>query len=230
MPAPTSARRLAALFRRTPVADTEALERVLPGRSRRSLYRDLSELGYLASYSHAGKYYALVERVPFDEEGLWIHQGIGFSVHGTLKATACRLVEVSEAGKTPRELAERLGVRVHNTLLDLVEERRIGRKSLGPVYLYVSAGAARAAAQVEKRQASVETAARAREGLPAMLVVEVLLAVIRGSSHPSSSATGIARRLAARGVSVTASQVEAVLLAHGIGKKGRHSRSRPSRR
>ena len=38
---------LAALFRKTPVIAMSAIERTLRARSRRSLFRDLSSLGYL---------------------------------------------------------------------------------------------------------------------------------------------------------------------------------------
>lgn len=228
--APTlPARRLSAMFRRNPVLDMDALEQALPGRSRRSLYRDLSGLGYLASYSHAGRYYTLRERAPFDEEGLWIHQGIGFSIHGTLKETSCHLVEEAEGGRTHRELAEQLHVRVHNTLLALVEECRIRRESVGPTYLYVSADAIRAATQVENRRRSVEAAALSSKGLPDMVVVEVLLEVIHDAAAWTSPKV-VSRRLQAKGMAVSAEQVEGIYREHGIVKKGRHSRSRRSPR
>ena len=230
MPTPAPTQRLSRLFRRTPVADMAALERTLPGRSRRSLFRDLRSLDYLASYSHAGRYYALREQVPFDPDGLWIHQGIGFSVHGTLKATSAHLVDVSEAGRTHRELELRLRVRAHNALLDLVNEGRIGREPVGPTYLYVSADVGRAKAQIEDRLRILSAKAPPHVRLPDALVVEVLLEIIHGAKKHPSSATNLTRRLRARGVNVTAEQVKEILDEHGIGKKGRHSRSRSSRR
>ena len=51
-----------------------------------------------------------------------------------------RLVEQSDAGRTHSELHVRLQVRVHNTLLDLVEAKRIGRETLRGHYLYVNSG------------------------------------------------------------------------------------------
>lgn len=223
------ARRLARLFKHTPVVDMDALEQAVPGRSRRSLYRDLAELGYLASFSHAGRYYTLRASVPFDAQGLWFHQGVGFSRHGTLKATCVAFVEDAEAGRTQRELADQLHVRVHNTLLDLVEEGRIARRELDRSYLYVSADAQRSVRQIEGRRRRLE-ARSAAQPLSDALIIEVLLELVRAAKELSFSATGLARRLAARGVNVTVAQVQTVLHEYGIGKKGRHSRSRPSRR
>ncbi len=230
MPTLSPTQRLSRLFRRTPVVDMTALERTLPGRSRRSLFRDLQRLDYLASYSHAGRFYALREQVPFDPDGLWIHQGIGFSVRGTLKATSAHFVDVSEEGRTHGELERRLHVRVQNTLLGLVNEGRIDRENVGPVYLYVSVDVQHAKAQIESRLLLLAAQAPTHVRLPDTLVVEILIEIIRGSKKHPTSATNLARRLMARGVQVTAEQVKEVLVEHGIGKKGRHSHSRYSRR
>jgi len=218
--------RLTRLFRRTPVADMPTVERALPGRSRRSLFRDLKSLGYVASFSHAGRFYTLRDKAPFGEDGLWIHQGIGFSRHGTLKATAWHLIEISEAGRTHAELEQRLCLRAHNTLLALIHEGRSARENVGPTYLYVSADASHAATQIARRRERLEAPVLSGEGLCSTLVVEVLLEIIHGAKDAPTSVTRITRRLAARGVPVTAAQVQEVLREHGIVKKGRHSRSR----
>ena len=120
MRTPSPRDRIARVLRRKRFADLRTLERAVPGRSRRSLFRDLAELGYLVSYSHAGRYYALRDQLPFDEDGLWQQGGVGFSRHGTLKDTAVQLVEAALAGRTHEELEGRLHVRVHNALLDLI--------------------------------------------------------------------------------------------------------------
>ena len=74
---------LRSLFRKTPVMEMSQLEQVVP-RSRRSLFRDLSSLGYVSSYSHTDRYYTLSSVAEFDADGLWQFQGIGFSRDGTL--------------------------------------------------------------------------------------------------------------------------------------------------
>jgi len=103
------------LFRQFPVMDMVNMEGKRPGRSRRSLYRDLSEIGYLSSYTHAGRYYTLTDIPDFDDAGLWWHQGVGFSKAGTLKSTVAllgggggphaRRVGVTDPGTGPQRTA-----------------------------------------------------------------------------------------------------------------------------
>lgn len=73
----------------------------------------------------------------FDSHGLWCCQGARFSKQGTLKNTIGHLVQNCEQGMTHDELATCLGLRVHDTLLDLVAEETIQRQKLGPTYVYL---------------------------------------------------------------------------------------------
>lgn len=217
------------LFRRRPVVGLETLLEVLKTKSRMSVFRRLSLVGYLTSYSHNGRYYTLADIPQFDVNGLWRFQGICFSRHGSSKATVEHLVHVSEAGRTHRELLVLLQVRLHNTLLELVRQGRIGREPLGAVYLYVSADAQRAAAQVDRRKEfeEAEPAARAARMKPA-LVIEVLVEVIHAAQVIPDPGT-LRDRLVARCVVLTLEQVEDIYRAYGL-KKTAESRSRRSRR
>src|SRR5207249_7046986 len=59
------------LFRTRPVALLSDLRKALQTPSRTTVFCVLSSVGYLASYSHAGRYYTL-KRIPqFDPRGLW---------------------------------------------------------------------------------------------------------------------------------------------------------------
>jgi hypothetical protein len=143
---------------------------------------------------------------------LWRFEGIGFSRDGTLKATVRRLVETSEAGRTQHDLQLRLGARVHNPLLDLVEGRRLRRDSVEGEYVYLAADRARARAQMARRRAPPATA------LAPAIEIEVLLEVIHGARVPPPQAAPIAARLAARGIVVAVADVAAVLERHGLKK------------
>ncbi len=134
-------RRLGQLLRRKQALDFASIEAASGGRSRRSLFRDLSTLGYLTSYTHGGGYYTLTETPQFDEHGLWFFQGVGFSRAESLKATLVERVDLAEAGHTHRELEALLHIRVHNTLLGLVRDQRIDRERIEKLYVYVSAQA-----------------------------------------------------------------------------------------
>jgi hypothetical protein len=216
------------LFRDRPVADLAALTATLQTHSRMSVFRRLSVVGYLSSCSHAGRYYTLQSIPQFDEDGLWRHQGVLFSQHGTLKATVEHLVEVAEDGRTHPEIQARVHLRVQNTLLDLVREERIDREWLGRQCLYVSADAARAAAQVAMRREQGLDAPAGHRPVPPAAVVEVLLEVIHGS-RAKLDATAVAARLRARGRGVTLEEVEEILHSYGLVKKTLRSRSQRSR-
>jgi len=212
------------LFSQRRVADLAQLGDALGTRSRMSVFRRLSALGYVSSYSHTGRYYTLASVPDFDAEGLWCYEGIGFSRVGTLKATVRRLVEVSDAGRTQRELQTRLGVRVHNPLFELVEGEELGRQPIGDEYVYVAVERRRAAAQLKGRRTLAPIVATTPQ-----LEVEVLLEVIHGARLPELVGSALAARLVARGIRASAADVDAVLELHGL-KKTPPSRSRRSKR
>jgi hypothetical protein len=214
------------LFARRPIADLAALMRELGTRSRMSVFRRLSAFGYLSSYTHTGRYYALTSVADFDAEGLWRFEGVGFSRDGTLKATVLRMVTASEAGRTQRELQLRLGVRVHNPLLALVEQKQLGREPVDDEFVYVTAHRKRAAEQLgRRRELALVPAATPQPALEA----EVLLEVIHGVRAPPQDAATLAARLGARGIRASVAEVAMVLDRHGI-KKTPQYRSRRSKR
>jgi hypothetical protein len=211
------------LFQRQSVADLPTLSAALQTCSRMSVFRRLSALGYLSSYSHAGRYYTLRDIPNFDRDGLWQHQGVCYSRDGSLRATVERLVEQSEAGRTHPELRARLQVRVHNTLLDLVQGRRIGRATWRGNHLYLSATPARAASQFRLRQQQAARLAPPLPEPPTAVVIEVLLDLVH-SARLRPDAAQVAQRLAARGLPVTVDQVQAIFSRYEL-KKTAPSRS-----
>lgn len=215
------------LFAQRPVADLPQLGRALGTRSRMSVFRRLSAVGYLSSYTHTGRYYTLASVPEFAADGLWRWEQVGFSRDGTLKATVQRLVETSEAGRSQHELQRQLGTRVHNPLLDLVEDEKLGRERIGDEYVYLDAKRSRAKAQLERRRTLVGVDATVPPG-PAV-EVEVLLELIHGVRLPEPDAAKLAARLAARGIRASVAEVAAVLEHHGV-KKTPRSRSRRSKR
>jgi hypothetical protein len=211
------------LFRRKPVADLETLQRVLRTTSRTTVFRVLCDVGYLTSYSHAGRYYTLASVPNFDQDGLWAHGGVLFSKYRTLRATIIQLVNRTSAGHTHEELQARLQLRVHDTLRDLVDDGEIGRTEIERLYLYVSAESATAEAQVaERRRRLASHPATPATALPEPnIIIEVLLAFIH---HPKPSAAAIASLLQTQGHAAR-DQVEAVWTHYELGKKKPASQS-----
>ena len=210
-----SGKALDKLFRRFPVADLDTLCAILKTSSRMSIFRRLREIGYFSSYTHTGRYYTLAHIPQFDDYGLWIHQGIGFSRFGTLKATIVELVNISATGHTHIELNNLLHIRVHNTLLSLVREDCVGRELIEKTFLYVSTESAHAAEQISRRRFQLADREKAIPHIPTTTVIEVLIETIHTGKMRIIPAH-VAKGLSARGVPVTVQQVEQVFARYGI--------------
>lgn len=217
-------------FRRKPVAILEQLQRAL-GSSERTVFRVLDRVGYVTSYSHAGRYYTLKSIPVFDEHGLWFYGEVRFSARGTLRATLVFLIREAPGGHTHEEFEALVGLRVHNTLKRLVETHQIGRERVAALFVYVDADPERAAAQIAQRRERERQPTSPSFGphppLDLARVVDVLLAVIH---PPRKDARGIAAHLRATGVVVDDEQVEEVFVRSHVKKKTGRSRSRRSRR
>jgi hypothetical protein len=151
----------------------------------------------------------------FDDDGLWQHQGVFFSRHGTLKATVRHLVQTSDAGQTHPELQKRLHVRVYNTVLDLVRNKQIGREEIDRLYLYVHVDLEVRMNQIAKRRQQMEDRPPAPP-LGPYEVIEVLLYVIRfGERQPEQ----VFNHLRDTGLGVSIEQVKAVFDLYDLGKK-----------
>ncbi len=117
-----------------------------------TVFRKLNVLSYRTSYSHGGSYYTLDDLAEFDEAGLWSHNGVYFAAHGTLISTLNVFVEESEAGYFASELESLLHVSVKETLLALVEKKRLARETVSGLYLYCSCGRSKRKQQVLARK------------------------------------------------------------------------------
>ena len=217
--------RLNQLFRRKRAALLDDLRAALGTTSRTTVFRILRAVGYITSYSHAGRYYTL-QRIPkFDRWGLWAWRDVGFSARRTLRATSVFLIEQSRAGQTHEELEHRLGLRVYDTLRSLVKAGAVMRERFEDVYLYLSADPKKAAAQIGARRELQVPAPAAALSLDPLLIVDILVQVIH---HPREDAPAIARRLRAAGRAVRDGQVEEVFHAYGVKKTPARSRLRRS--
>ena len=102
------------------IATLPELKGVLGTTANLTIFRKLKPLDYLTSYTHRGRYYALRESARFDNDGLWSHEAVWFSRHGTLVATIESFVHQSPRGCFADELADLLHAEVQDPLHDLV--------------------------------------------------------------------------------------------------------------
>lgn len=186
--------------------------------SRMTVFRRLSGVEYLCSYTHAGRYYTLFDIARFDSDGIWFYDDIGFSQNGSLKNTVAYLVDNGDGGKFHSDLQRQLRVRVHNVLLDLVKSKQIERIKFEGQYLYLSNDKKQSTKQIEQRdQLSLQTGL-----IPVFIsesmVIEILAEVIRQSKrHPRADQVALA--LAIRGLPIAEKDVMTVFDQYDIEKK-----------
>jgi len=147
------------------------------GCSRATVFRRLSEHGYYSSYNQAGKFLTIDEVAEFDAMGLWLWRAARFSREGSLKDTVLHFIGQSERGMTCEELSAVLGVRVQNTLLPLVREKKTDRERLGPTFVYLSEKGRLRRQQTRRRMEFLE---ERRKAVPtSRQIIATLLELIR---------------------------------------------------
>jgi hypothetical protein len=218
MPRISDRKKLEGFIKSRRVVEMKDLLKIVQSTSRMTVFRRLSGIPYLCSYSHAGRYYTHRDVPRFDIDGLWFYDCIGFSKNGSLKKTVTFLVNQSDVGRFHADLERQLRVRVHNVLLDLVRSGQIDRMKFGGQYLYLSTDGARHKEQIEQRDKVSVQAERAPVGMAEPIVIEVLAEVIRQSSrHPR--ADQVTSGLASKGLSIAENDVTAVFDHYDIVKK-----------
>jgi len=120
------------------IATIDDLKAAVGSESTMTVFRSLSRLGYLTSYSHRGRFYTLAGIPDFDDSGLWSYRSVMFSRHGTLLETAAVLVQRSDDGFSALELESVLQVESNHALLQLFHRKRVSRSKLGGHFVYMS--------------------------------------------------------------------------------------------
>jgi len=118
------------------------------------VFRKLKYLDYLTSYTHRGRFYTLPEIAHFDDHGLWSHEGVWFSRHGTLLATVEIFVNQSPQGYYAQELADDLHAEVQQPLRHLVEQQRLARSEIEGQFLYTASDSIQRRQQILARHSA----------------------------------------------------------------------------
>ena len=200
------------------VVQMRDLFEVVQSTSRMTVFRRLSGVEYLCSYTHTGRYYTLYDIARFDSDGIWFYDDIGFSLNGSLKNTVTYLVDNGDGGKFHSDLQRQLRVRVHNVLLDLVRSKQIKRTKFEGQFLYLSSDKARSTKQIEQRDKLSKQLRQIPVFITEPMVIEILAEVIRQSKkHPR--ADQVASALAIRGLPIAEKDVMTVFDHYDIEKK-----------
>jgi hypothetical protein len=145
---------LRAHLRKHKIADLPELKRVLGTDTSLTVFRKLKPLHPITSYTHRGRFYTLAEIANFDERGLWSHQAVWFSHHGTLLSTVEAAVNSSPNGCYARELSALLHAEVHEPLRHLPQQQRLSRTEVDGQFLYTSIDSADRRRQTLSRHSS----------------------------------------------------------------------------
>jgi hypothetical protein len=204
---------LVKIFRKKYIVNLDELFHVLDTRSRMSVFRRLKSMGYLTSFTHAGRYYTLPDIPKFDKLGLWFYQDVGFSSAGTLKATIVYIVHSSEDGMTPKEMLNLLRLRVanslHNTLHELIKNKQLERHRLQGLPLYTSIDFNIAQNQIAKRGEKIKSASLIPSSPSMEETVAVLVEALRAGKVMALPST-VSARLSAQGMVITVDKVEQI--------------------
>ena len=219
-----SQKALVKLFRKKYIAHLGELFHVLETHSRMSVFRRLKPMGYLSSFTNAGRYYTLPDVPKFDALGLWFYQNVGFSKQGTLKSTVVGIIHYSEAGMTPTEMFNLLKLPVanslHNSLHALIKNKQLNRRRLQGLSLYTHIDPDIGQKQVERRLKRIESPLPKPFVASTEQTISVLVEAIRAGKILTPAAT-VSSRLTAQGMSISVDQVEQIYSQHGLkaGKK-----------
>jgi hypothetical protein len=139
-------------FDRHKIATLDQLRAALGNPARCTVFRKLSDLQYLSSYSHRGKYYTLKSIARFSQQGLWSFRSVCFSRFGNLLQTCNAFVHQSDAGYSASELKDVLRVKTKHALTQLVRDGRLARETFDSIYVYLSAQKDVASRQIKARK------------------------------------------------------------------------------
>ena len=182
--------------------------------SRASVFRRLNDHGYYSSYNWSGKFLTIGEVAEFDPRGLWACKGARFSRHGNLKETVEHFVHSCERGMTHGELSATLGMRTHNTLLDLVREGRVVRKRIGSAFVYLSRKRSVQGKQVRRRESFLKEHEKPRP--TSRQKIATLIELVK---DPKATRQKIVRRCKRTGVEISRAVVDAIFEAYDLEKK-----------
>lgn len=144
---------VASFLKRRKIATLREIGEAMGSASQRTVFRNLSRLEYLSSYSHRGKFYTLRSIAKFSREGLWSLRSVWFSHFGTLLETVVAWVQRPEAGYDAAELTRALHVESKHALTRMVRQGRLQRDVVGNRYVYFAADDATANQQRTRRDA-----------------------------------------------------------------------------
>ncbi len=125
-------------FSSNKIATIDEVKTVAGSTSTMTIYRALSRLDHLSSYSHRGRFYTLPGIPVFNQYGIWSYRSVMFSQRGNLLEPAAFMVQRSDEGFIASELEALLQIEVKHALLKLLQRKRVSRSKMDGRFVYFS--------------------------------------------------------------------------------------------
>lgn len=189
------------------------------GSSRITILRHLKEIGYLTSYNHNGKYFAVPEFLAFNETGLFNYKGINFYKNGGLQDLIIDQINTGEKGYTVEELSNKLKTGVGNQLRVFAKKGQIIRKKYSDVYIYYSKDETKKEEQITNREREIKTPSIPEdlETSDEKKTIKILLEIIK---NPNLEPQEIGKTVRENGLKISDIFIESIFEKYGIQKKG----------
>ena len=175
--------------------------------------RRLKEWRALSSYNRNARYYTLPSVPQFNKKGLWRHEGVFFSKHGTVKNTVIYLVGLSATGLSNSELKEILGTDPTSYLAQRKHLSGVKAEKHNREVVYFSAEEEVYRRQKQKRFPPEPTVSKLP---PEALAIIILVALVK---NPGSTPAELSDILRKQGYQIDAALIENLLEHHGLSKK-----------
>ena len=216
--APLTQTELKELFKKYISMDMDDLLRKT-GSSRTTILRRLKEIGYLTSYDHNGKYFALSEFLNFDESGIFEHKGIHFFKNGGLQELIIHQINSCEKGYNAEELSSKIKTRVGNQLRLFTKKGMMVRKKYSDVYIYFSIDETYQQKQISNREKELKISSTPEEINVSneKITIRILLEILK---NPKAEPHEIGKSLREGGLKVADSFVINIFEKYDIQKKG----------
>ena len=175
--------------------------------------RRLKQWRALTSYNQNNRYYTLPDIPVFTQVGLWYHQGVFFSKHGTCKQTVIHFVNISKNGLSNTELAEKLGENPNSLLAHFKEIPGIKKERHGRDIVYFSSLEEVCIRQKRNRFPPEPTAGELPPDAQAIIILVELI------HHPKMSTSELAVKLQGKGHAIETENIAALFKKYEIDKK-----------
>ena len=168
-----------------------------------------------SSFNQNGRYYVLPDVAEFDENGIWFHRKVGFSMHGNLSQTVAHFIHESDAGLEPPEMTKLLKLESASFLSILRKHPSLKREKHQGRYVYFSADQQVYVRQREQKLKLIRDSKMPSEMEAVLIFAEII-------KHPDWDISRIAASLKKQKYPVTPQMIQNLLDTHvlDIKKKG----------